>query len=223
MIIQLMRLQIKKIIAREFLILIVTICIGLLAFSLTYPYNFCRQHQVDNLTNKIITKENLADSLSTSFDTKIKKKKWLNKKLNEEFDLSSDTIYLDSIWIRLVSLAQNDSIKFRWDGNKNWIEIWTPFFKKIGFNNPSSLQEFILTNNINKSDIENNNSSLKIKDEIKSLKLQKREIENKILSYYEQVNFGIVTLIIFGIILFGLRYVVYSVKWSLKILKQKTD
>ncbi len=104
---------------------------------------------------------------------------------------------------------------------KSWIENWTPFFKKIGFNNPSSLKEYILTNILDKSDIENNNKAIIINAENVTLKTQKAENQNKVLEHYEQVKVGIVALIICGIILFALRYIVYAVIWSLKTLKQK--
>ncbi len=113
-----MKLQIKKIIAREFLILTISIGIGLLIYASTFPYNFYRQNNVVDLGQTITSKTLLADSLSKQFNVKTKGKKWLVQKFNEEFDFSSDKSYLDTLIVQLDILAQKDSIKYRWDTKK---------------------------------------------------------------------------------------------------------
>lgn len=55
---------------------------------------------------------------------------------------------------------------------------------------------------------------------IAKLTTQKSDIEDKILTFKDQVKFGIVMTIIFSLFFFGFRYLFYAVKWSVKTLKQ---
>ena len=66
-----MKLDTKKIIAREFLTLIIVFFIGLIIFFCTYPYNAFKQMQIEEQAIEISKKTKLADSLSLSFKTKL--------------------------------------------------------------------------------------------------------------------------------------------------------
>ncbi len=215
-----MRLQIKKILAREFLLLTITISLGFIVFLLTYPYNLYRQNNASKLEVIIHENTNLADSLSKAFELKTTNQEWLHKKVLDEYDVGTNPLYTkDGIWEQLTFLAKTDSIKFRW-GTK-WKEEWTPFFKKIGFANPDSLKKFVNSNTIQDNDIEMKNRSKELKKETINFKDENLKIKNKVLSYSEQINFGISAFIILGLLLFVLRYIVYAVQWSLKTLKEK--
>ena len=165
----------------------------------------------------ILEKSKHADSLSNSFDLKTKKQEWLYHKVLNDVD-SRFLFTKDELWRRLTFFAETDSITLKW--NTKWRENWTPFFLEIGFNNPESLNRFVNTNDIQDEDIEMKNRSKELRTEIASLNYEKVKIENNILSYSEQINFGINTLIILGLLFFALRYILYAVQWSLKTLKK---
>jgi hypothetical protein len=62
-----MNLKTKKIIAREFLVFIISLSIGIIAFLGTYVYNSFYQRQIDNINQQISAKELLADSISNAY------------------------------------------------------------------------------------------------------------------------------------------------------------
>lgn len=61
-----MKLYFKKIIAREFLILIVVIAIGVISFSLTFPYNFYLKSNEKRNISEIEVKSQQLDTLFSS-------------------------------------------------------------------------------------------------------------------------------------------------------------
>ena len=217
-----MKLTTKKIIAREFLTLTLVLSIGLILFLCTYPYNAFKRNQVENKSTEISDKSKKVDTLLLSFKNKIDQQKWFFDKYSNHWDISGDKINTpDKLWKRLDFLALNDSIKYKWQNV--WDKELLAFNKEIGFSNPDEFQSFIDKNRISKIDSSNYDSSLAINSEIALLTKNKNDYESEILSYNEQTEFGLKAIIISFIILFGFRYLFYSLKWSLKILKQKSE
>ena len=217
-----MKLTTKKIIAREFLIMILVLTIGLILFLCTYPYNAYKRNQVENKSIEISEKSKKVDTLSLSFKNKIDQQNWFFEKYSNHWDISGDKINTsEKLWKRLDFLALNDSIKYKWQNV--WDKELLAFNKEIGFTNPDEFKSFIDKNRITKIDSSNYDSSLAINSEIALLTKNKKDYESEILSYNEQTEFGLKALIICFIILFGFRYLFYSLKWSLKTLKQKSE
>lgn len=217
-----MKLTTKKLIAREFLIMILVLTIGLISFFCTYPYNAYKRKQVENKSIEISEKSKKVDTLSLSFKNKIDQQNWFFEKYSNHWDISGDIINTsEKLWQRLDFLALNDSIKYKWQNV--WDKELLAFNKEIGFSNPDEFKSFIDKNRITKEDSSNYESSLAINSEIALLTKNKKDYESEILSYNEQKEFGLKALIICFFILFGFRYLFYSLKWSLKTLKQKTE
>lgn len=216
-----MKLTTKKIIAREFLSLILVLTIGLVSFLCTYTYNIFQLNQAENKSTKISEKTKLADSLSILYKSKLDKQDWFVQKFNNHYNFTDDNIRDDRIWKMYDNLAEKDSIKHKWENN--WHKSFVEFIKEIGFSNPLAFHSFIEKNRITKLDSSNYDSSVAISMEIALLLKDKKDNESKILSYNEQTEFGLKALIICFIILFGFRYLFYSLKWSLKTLKQKSE
>ena len=217
-----MKLTTKKLIAREFLIMILVLTIGLISFLCTYPYNAYKRNQVENKSIEISEKSKKVDTLSLSFKNKIDQQNWFFEKYSNHWDISGDKINTsEKLWQRLDFLALNDSIKYKWQNV--WDKELLAFNKEIGFTNPDEFKSFIDKNRITKIDSSNYDSSLAINSEIALLTKNKKDYESEILSYNEQTEFGLKALIICFIILFGFRYLFYSLKWSLKTLKQKSE
>jgi len=217
-----MKLTTKKIIAREFLTLTLVLTLGLISFLCTYPYNAYKRNQAKNISSEISEKSKKADTLSLTFKNKLGQQKWFFDKYSNQWDISGDVINTsDKLWKRLDYLALNDSIKYKWQNV--WDKDLIAFNKKIGFSNPEEFQSFIDKNRVTKIDSANYDSSLAINSEIALLTKNKKNYESEILSYNEQTEFGLKALIICFIILFGFRYLFYSLKWSLKTLKQKSE
>jgi hypothetical protein len=218
-----MKLTTKKIIAQEFITLTLVLALGLISFLCTYPYNAFKQIQVVNKSTEISEKRKQSYSLSISYQSKLDKQNWFFEKFSNYYDLSGDTT-LDSsneVWKRFEWNALNNKIKYKWENF--WAKDDISYFKEIGFSNPEALHSFIVKNRITKIDSTKYDSSKIINTNIALLTKSKSEYESDILSYNEQTDFTMKAIIIYFILFFGVRYFFYSLKWSLKILKQKPE
>ncbi len=216
-----MKLRTKKTLAREFLILTVVFASGVVCFLCTYPYNYLRNNQVDKISKTVAEKTRHADTLSQSYKSKTQNQDWFFKQYSNKFDIENSKYNSKEIvWNRLYDLAKKDSLKLKWG---KWEKETIENFKEMGFPSPESLKELIDTNIISSTDLNNYNQSVRITQELKALNKQKNKIEAKILSFKRQIEFGIKAAIFFAIILLGLRYLYYAIRWSIKTLKKKSE
>ncbi len=196
--------------------------IGLICFLSTFPYNSFKNQQIKNLNGEIDQKRTLSDSLSKSYSTKIQNQEWYFKKLNDEFNLG-ELNTIEKWWNHSVQLAKYDSISIRWKGIWSQDKSVIKYFNKIGFLNDVSLQRFIITNTIDKFDIENKTKADNLQKEIAQIESKQKNVANSILTHEDQLSFSMMALIILSSVSFGLRYLYYGIKWSLKTLKQKSE
>lgn len=217
-----MKLTTKKIIAREFLTLTLVVVIGLICFLSTFPYNSFLHNQIKNLQGEIDQKRTLSDSLLKPYSTILQNQAWYFKKLNDEFDLGEHNT-IDKWWIHSVQIAKKDSIRILWEETWSQDKTIIRFFNKMGFPNGDSLQRFIITNTLDKSDIENKTKADKLQKEIAETESKQKNVANSILTYEGQLSFSMMALIILASVSFGLRYLYYGINWSLKTLKQKPE
>ena len=215
-----MKISIKKIIAREFLILIVVVVCGSLCFLCTYPYNYHIKKEIEKLNTKISRKTILKDSLKATYFEKQEKQDWyLNNFINEFSIYKSRTS--EKLWKRTQILTNNDSIKILWENTWSKDKQIISFFNKIGFSNPIELQNFIKDNSFLKLEKINKNQTISLEKEIQNLNNSKIDKIHKVLSYNKQIEFLKNSVCLLFIILFGLRYIFYASKWSLKTLKEE--
>jgi len=214
-----MKLQTKKIIAKEFLILTITAFLGLIAFLGTYPYNYFQKNNIDKLNKSISEKTKIADSLSSSYNIKEGNQNWFFNKYFDKVETEFNTS--DELWKRLDDLAQKDSIKYKWE--KVWNKELVAFLKETGFPSGDNFNSFILSSRITTADLQNYNQSTKVKKEINNLKSKKGNIKSSILSFNQQAEFGLKCFIVAAILFFCLRYLYYSIRWSIKTLKQQNE
>ena len=209
----------KKIIAREFLIILIMIALGLLIFVCIFPYNSYQNKQINKIENSISKKEKTTDSLHKSVNAKKKNQEWFFNKVSSEFDITnSEYSELKTLWPILQRIAENDSTEYRW--NNKWEQSLIDFHKGIGFKNAQELEKFIETNSLNAKDSIQLEKSTLIRNEILGLKKRKIELENKVFDEYDRMDLlAGIGIILFGI-LFILRYLFYAVKWSIKTLKE---
>lgn len=217
-----MRLKTKKIIAKEFIILIIAIAIGLLSFVGTYIYNYLTINKENNLQKTIENKSLLADSLHKSYSSKDEKQKWFYNALNDKIDISgSEYNTYDKLWKLFQNILAKDSIKIRYD--KIWTSKQREIFASTGFETSEKLESFLKNNRFTQTDLDDNQKSLQIFSEVKSLKTKKDQVKNSVLNSNAQIKFSFRVLMIALIVLFGFRYIFYAIKWSVSTLKQKGD
>ena len=215
-----MQLRTKKVIAREFIILLIAILLVAGAFGGTYIYNSMQNNQALQLDDTIVKKTAMADNLAKSYKLKRKNQQWFYDKNNEIVDLTHTELNSPyKLWQRLDYLAATDSIQIKLDS------VWTPEIKEllvtIDFDNPKKLIAFIDKNRITETDSTDFATSTSVNTEIEKVKKVKAVYKAKMFSVDQQKNFTLTILGITLIVLFGLRYLIYSISWSVKILKQK--
>ena len=228
-----MKLQIKKIIAREFLILLLSASIALVSYLVIYPYNYFKQREVDKLSQQISLNKSISDSLSKPLKTKTEKQLWFSDKYYKEYHLDDPyktSKYYDEYGIpimehnsnlrvfeRLKYLSQNDSIFLLWKDKKDFEE----FGGRFGFQTPKDFKVFIDDNIITQDNITKSNQSDTVDNKIKADLLERDNIKTKVVPSNTQMTLTY-SIFLFAIIaLFGLRYIFYGIKWSLRALKQK--
>lgn len=214
-----MNKKIRKIIAREFLLLLVLIVLGSLIVLSVFPYNAYQRNQVVNLNSEIGLKEKQTNSLHKTVNEKIKNQEWFFVKVSSEFDIAnSEYSELKTLWPLLQRIAENDSTAYRW--NNKWENSLIEFHKSIGFKNPEELESFIEQNSVYSKDSIDLKKSNEIRIEIKGLNTRKSDLKRKIFTESDKENMAIgIGIILFGI-LFLSRYLFYAIKWSIKTLKE---
>ncbi|MFM2225671.1 MAG: hypothetical protein RJA07_1873 [Bacteroidota bacterium] len=207
-----MQLQTKKIIAREFLLLILSMAIALVVFGGTYLYNFIQEKRVQKIEVQISAKKLLVDSLGSGII--LEKRNQRNWFYNANRKYYGD-LTIDSFW-NLMQLRR-DSFVIRYH------KIYTPelksFLTSLGFETPEKLRDFVVSNLFNEKDFAIIRKQQIIEKEIK--KLEKEKIEITEISQQEAKQISNWTFVISIIVLFLLRYLFYGIRWSLKTLKQE--
>lgn len=212
-----MNLYAKKIIAKEFLILVASFLISFFAFASIYLYNYYLQSKYNMVSDQITAKEKLSDSLNRVYYEKPNNQYWFSYLFLQEFEVPNQT-NTDDVWKRLEYLSKNDSIKIKW---KSWDKKLISFIQQRGFETPEKFKDFIDSNTITSNDIKIHETVLSLRDEIKSLKKNQRDVATKKFSSQEQFRFGLIAFFILFICFFVCRYIFYGLQWSLRVLKQK--
>jgi hypothetical protein len=211
-----MQLQTKKIIAREFLLLMLAIIIAVIGFFCTYPYNNYRQKQVDAIHDTIATKQIIAADLTKSYNEKVIKQSHFNDDFRSHFNDYETN--MDTIWNTLYFIAKSNSMTDRW--NNKWDGKLKGFFIQEGFTKASVLKDFILTNILYKKDLDNKAKSDVLFIEISNLENKATDISRRRMSFENQLRTAGLVFLIAITILFALRYLFYAIKWSIKIVRQ---
>ncbi|MCR9066736.1 MAG: hypothetical protein NXI00_22390 [Cytophagales bacterium] len=213
-----MKLNKKRIIAREFLLFLGCVLISSLAFIGTFPYNYSIDSKIDKFEKDIIPLTITIDSLETPFNAKVSMQKRFFEEWQKNTDLADYKDY-NEIWQRLEYLHKKDSIEYKW--NNVWANTLLEFYRSVGFKNPSQLDKFIKDNSLNDSELKIATETETVRVKVANFESQINNYKNEILDIDDQLNFAFIFLIITGVITFPIRYLFYSVKWSLRTLKQK--
>jgi hypothetical protein len=215
-----MKLVVKKVIAREILIIFIVLSLGIITYLVTCAINTYKWNKIEIQSSKIIKNMKLNDSLSVTYRAKIDKRTWFFNQFNNHYELSLDTAFdeRDEIWKKFDKWSLNDSIHYKWE--HDFVNENRNFFKSIGFPNSKILQSFFDKYRLNKIESSNYDSSLVIKSEIDILFKKNNEYESGIFSKNEQIDLTLNVLYVLFVLMFLIRYLFCLIKWSLKTLKQ---
>jgi hypothetical protein len=217
-----MQLKIKKLIAKEVILILGSMFLTLIIFLLVYPYNLYCKSKLDDISKTITYNIVKSKSLSSQYDIKLKQHDWFFNENAKEYDMQAAS-YNDAekLWEQLENIYNKDSIEYKY--NKVWGKDLIAVIDKIGFHNAQMFKEFISKNILSQSDKKNKDISNKLKSEISTLKSTKRMLIRKIFTMEEQIWFSIKAFIIILIFLYPIRILYWSFVWSTKTLKQKEE
>ena len=214
-----MKVRTKKIIAKEFILAVITLTISIIAFFITFPYDYNFNRKINKLNTSIDKMIKTADSLSADYDKKADNQDYFFSEFNNkygEFYKSKEELF-----IRLDELLKKDSIKIKWE--KVWDKDLINLHISLGFPNSESFINFLSQNIITDNDraFKNESDSLKIK--IEGSKLKINIFNSKKLTFADRINFSLMIFLCVIFFLFLLRYIFYGIQWSLKILKDDNN
>lgn len=215
-----MNLSTKKIFAREFLILIAALIVSSLIFLGIYIYNHSLEKDISRLNDKIKEDVRTSDSLKLPLSVKFERRKWYYDNLVSSFEEYAPLSY-DTVVSKLDRWALHDSLKYRWD--KVWSPVVIGFQKKLGFNSPEQLKSFLDSTRITSQDHSNDSLGAAIiglsgKDYQGISSIQKKRV-----SYGREMYFFWKLFIVTFLIVFVFRYIVYGIRWSIRILRRSAS
>ena len=197
----------KKIVAREFVFLILCLIISVLTFLFIFPYNYITQNQSSNFSKQIIEKNIVIDSVQDINNIKTETQKYFTNNYVKEFDGVSDSETNTELWNILERIVKADSVNYKW--KNKWEKTLVNFNIKMGYKSPEEFTKFIKSNVINSSDLKLIENS---KRDIILLKSQQLEKYNKFIELKEQFRISLFVFFISFFIFFILRYLIYGTK-----------
>lgn len=211
-----MQLKTKKIIAREFILLILCISISLIVLLATYLHTCYYQSKQERYSKRIISTIKTSDYLKNIYD---------NKEVNQNrFTTEMNYKYMEpkvsniKFWTVLYRIAKHDSVDYKW--KNKWEPSLIEAISNAGYKNPKDFQKFILSNIITKTDIDNQDSIKQMNVLLSSLYSQENIYKRKIHDFDDRKNTAYITFLIAIGIVFFVRYFYYAIAWSYKVLKQ---
>ena len=222
----------KKIIAKEFLFLISILTISLFTFPFTYGYNvfLSKQKKIleDSIQNTPVLWELNYNSLHIDYNMKFSRQEILYRVASDYYNnVGYDKEFYSSfkLWNNLKMKSEiqtseslyNDYRDFILFYNNQWY-IKNNFEKKIPTNS-EGFKQYIEYNLVTDKDIKNN--KLGWEHEAKRNDIQKRIyiLIGKMLNEKKQINIALLTFYILFFLLFIIRYLIISVKWSINQIK----
>lgn len=214
-----MTLNQQKIVAREFLLFLICIVIGGIAFLAVYPYNSYEHRQVNKINVELAVQTKLADSLSYPCQSKTDRQRTFSRQYFNHFPNKKNFDDANALlWKRLSSLARHDSIGYLW--KHTWEPELRLFNAMMGYSTPEAFQHFIKSNMFSLQEWADYKRSLVLQEEIRVRNQENTQRYLRILTPESQWRTaGLAFLLAVGT-LFVLRYLWYGIRWSIRVLRQ---
>jgi len=211
-----MNIKTKRVIAREFLALLLVIGIGLTTFCSISIHNAICNMKIDRRKIEIDTSFKEMNILLFVHNKKLNNQNWIYRKFSDKYNFVGYSS--EKFWQRLDAIAQRDSISYRWDNS--WSEEFKMIFKESGFQNKQELEVFIAENRITEKEKYDAVKAGEKRAYIIKLKHEIVDIIKSRFSFEEQISKTSYIFILSIICVFCLRYLVYGLKWSIQVLNQ---
>ena len=202
----------KRIIAREFLIIFACCIIPIVTFLSVTLYGYLHEKEINKQLNYSVS---VIHKFRNSTKGKQREAFFLKHAKNFGYYNSATSEYDNlEFWNRLIYLMNVDSINYKWE--HDWRKEIILFNQSNGFNTPEEFKNFILKNSPTPTEGKEFNKAMKMRTNLSS------ELEDRYNSAdRDNKRFILQILLISFIVLFPLRYIIYAIKWSFKILRLK--
>lgn len=214
----------KKIIAKEFLILLSTIVISILSLVYTYGYNIIINNQ----------KSVLEDSLKKTSALFYENINALKSNYNKKIDVQNDVFYLGSRFYNNVGYGKKYETRYQFwnvvlkDDYKTFMDDYNSnnsFWKQLNtwghgyINSYESLREFLEKYTINEKDQNDYDTAVANEKYRKNLENRIRTLKSKLINNSKKFSIATNTFLIAFLIAFLLRYLIIAIMWSIRTLK----
>jgi len=202
------KVKIKKIIAREILFGFSIILFCLLCWVGCLGFNLIQEWRV----------ERNREEVRMIIDSDLKRSLMLKLTKRRDFILMVDPGAIDRfelIWTKLESRSDKDSIQYYWD--TRWSDLTLGKIREFGIYNAVELDDFIKNTKITDAEV---NQNLIMNQKVEVLNSQKAKILSiGILTKGEISDFLLYATSIYSFIVFGIRYSIYILRWSIKTIR----
>lgn len=210
-----MKLSTKKIIAKEFL-LIISILLVTLIFNISiYPYNYFLERNILSEDQNILDLRQKANGVLLNYNKKKENHDMFYRLLLVEYDLNESST---KIWTDLTRLYYTDSIPIKF--NNTWEKKLIRLLNNEGFKNGKEFEDFVHENIFTEKDSLDFRYAQSLNDSINLL-------TNKISGYYNKMiyksrhrEYTLYFLLILILIAYPVRFLFIGIKWSINTIKQ---
>ena len=214
----------KKIIAKEFLILLSVIAIALISFPITYGYNVILSNQKQTL------EDSLNNTPSLSYENINKLKLAYNNKIEVQigvFELATDIFSNVGVgrdietrykyWKVLLNDSYNNFIN-EYNSKRSYWKYYSNYHSDT-IDSFESFKAFLVKYTVNEKEQSDYDLAISNENYRNNIENRIKIIPFKILNDKKQIKVALNTFYILFTIAFILRFLMISIKWSIKELK----
>ena len=210
-----MRENSKKRIAKEILIFSITVILSILFYISLFPYNHSIGKKVSQINDSIGSIQKKHDSLERTYADKKLTQTNFYLKFDQQFESKYKTS--NEFWKRLEYLDSVDSLTNVYNKFKD-LRI---FLKEFHVYSAQEQNEFFKNAFLTSQEKHNYVLAEKFDSLLKENSHKQRvfSLERKMISWQKQIRLTIYCFFILFSLLFPIRYFIYMIIWSIKILK----
>ena len=215
-----MKAKYKKIVGREFLILVGLAAVFGLTFLGLFIYNQINRSRSNEAYQQKMHVQEQLDSISNlpSYSKRAVNQWWLYSKFMEKYNMSE--VSIDSLWSIYESLDKQTSIVFHWNQKNNQTSALKPFLQSIGFSSGEEFAKYISDNSIPTELVKEKTTLEKL---ISRHESDMSNLSKSKISSTHMVEIPLIVVLILAAILYFLRPLFYAIKWSVKAVKTNVE
>ena len=215
-----MELKRKKFIAREIIVFISCWGLAIIAFLGTYPYNYIINREIVSQKEYLESYKLEIDSLKQVSNIKLQKQVWLFNSLSRKFNLiSSGYPSYQELWSRLEEMQLNNTIEYFW--NNRFESDFKEALYELDIKSLEEFNQFIFDYSLTDPEKENLEKAEKMSSQQYKLEDKINVKKYDVLNINQQLGFSMLSFLIILILAFPVRYIIYLMIWSIKVIRQK--